>query len=143
MQAGSTEPLVLQCWIDNVQRAGVEVCFFAMVPAVWAIFVFEVLAGGLGELRLVQLGLKPELVAVEQALWSSVSMALYALTLGLLVAGLSWISPSRRTRRLRAWLLGLCVATIVLAAVGWFGFQPPHSRLHPDGVSFRPWREGP
>ncbi len=143
MQASSTEPLVLQCWIDNVQRAGVEVCFFAMVPAVWAIFVFEVLAGGLGELRLVQIGEKLELVAVEQALWASVSMALYALTLGLLLVGLSLLDPSRRTRRLRAGLLGLCVVTIILAAAGWFGFQPPHARLHPDGTSFRPWRDGP
>jgi len=88
MQASSTDPLLLSCWTDNLQRAGVEVLFFSMVPSVGAIFLFEILAGGLGELRILQLGLKPELVAVEQALWGSVSFALYAFTLVLAAAGL-------------------------------------------------------
>ncbi len=143
MQATSTDPLLLQCWIDNLGRAALEVCFFAMVPSVGAVFLFEVLAGGLGELRLVQIGVKPELIAVEQALWASVSMALYALTLGALLAGMGAIAPGRRSRRLRGWLLGLCIATGILAAAGWFGFQPQRARLHPDGTRFVPWRGEP
>ncbi len=142
MQATSTEPLLLQCWIDNLQRAGLEVCFFALVPSVGAIFLFEVLAGGLGELRLVQIGLKPELIAVEQALWASVSMVLYALCLGAMVAGLMWLAPGRATRRLRRWLMALGALTLLLAALGWFGFQPHHVRLHPDRRPFSPWRAG-
>lgn len=142
MQATSTEPLVLQCWIDNFGRALLEVSFFAVVPAVWAIFLFEILAGGLGELRLVQVGHTPELVPVEQALWASVSMAAYALTLGLVLLGLQLLAPARRSRLMRGWLLALCLGTALLAAAGWLGFQPHHTRLHPDGTGFVPWRDG-